>query len=196
MKHLKRNLLFTFALLAALAVYGFLNAGRFLAAPAGLPAKADAIVVLGGDGGARGERGLALYRQGYASRILLTGMQEGERGAQAYYLNWRAQMLLSNGVKKSRIFFDDSTDSWQEAGNTLALMKKQGWKSAIVVSDPPQMRRLHWTWGRRFKGSGLRFFLVASWPAWWGQGRWWKNSIAAKNVISEYIKLIYYVLAH
>ena len=64
-----------------------LYAGKFLASPARGPQKADVIIVLGGDTGARSICGLQLYKQGYAHYILLTGLEEGEQTTQQFYLN-------------------------------------------------------------------------------------------------------------
>ena len=73
-------------------------------------------------------------------------------------------------------------------------MQKQKWQSVIIVSDPPHMRRLAWTWARVFKDSGLHYVLVASEPEWWSPGGWWKYEQSGAFVIMEYIKLAYYVV--
>ena len=86
-----------------------------------------------------------------------------------------------------------SENSYEEAENVLELMRKQGWSSVLAVSDPPHMRRLAWTWERVFKGSGLRYVLVASAAQWWSPGAWWRDEHSGAFVITEYIKLAYYI---
>jgi hypothetical protein len=83
-------------------------------------------------------------------------------------------------------------NSWEEAVNTLALLRKNDWQRVMVVSDPPHMRRLHWIWGRVFAGSGKEFVLVDSNPAWWNADRWWGNDESGPFVLMEYVKLVYY----
>jgi uncharacterized SAM-binding protein YcdF (DUF218 family) len=75
-------------------------------------------------------------------------------------------------------------------------MDKHGWKSALVVSDPPHMLRLHKTWKKAFTGSGKRFILVDTEPSWWNPFLWWRDKISYRFVISEIQKNIYYLVAY
>jgi uncharacterized SAM-binding protein YcdF (DUF218 family) len=169
------------------------RAGYWLEAAAMPPVRADAIVVLGGNDGDRALRALGLYREGYAPKIVLTGLERGSASPPAN-LTWRAEFLVSHGVPKSALRFEIYSDnSFDEAANILELMKKQGWRTVIAVSDPPHMRRLAWTWHRVFKGSGLSYALVASEAQWWSPGNWWRDEKTGAFVITEYIKIAYYV---
>lgn len=182
---------------ASFFIFAFFYSGKFLSSPASSPQKSDLIIVLGGDAGARSLKGVELYNSGYAQKVLLTGLEDGEQETRPYYLNWRAQIFISKGIPKKNILFDiQSMNSWDEANNTLKLMKSYGWKSVIVVSDPPHLRRLHWVWGKVFKDSGLRYTLIAGVPQWWQADKWWSNEQAGKFVINEYVKLIYYFFSH
>ena len=189
-------ILLSFAIAGALAagaiVYAVSRAGYWLEAPGQAPAPADAIVVLGGNDGDRALRALALYRDRYAPTIVLTGLEHGNSAPPAN-LTWRAEFLIARGVPKSALRFEVySENSYEEAANVLALMRKQGWRRVIAVSDPPHMRRLAWTWKRVFEGTGLQYLLVASAADWWVPGRWWRDEHSGAFVISEYIKLAYY----
>jgi uncharacterized SAM-binding protein YcdF (DUF218 family) len=175
----------------------FLQAGNFLSSPAKQPTQADCMVILGGDGGARTAQGIELYRQNYSRKIVLTGIESGEPAAQSYYLNWRAQMLIAAGIPKESIEYDPvSSSSWDEANITLKLAKKHGWKRVLVVSDPPHMLRLKWVWSKIFIGSGVDVVLVPSTPNWWNAGKWWSNEQSAKFVMSEYLKILYYLVKY
>ena len=144
-------------LVAAGSALVIAHAGHWLEAPAQSPKHADAIAVLGGDEeGERASRALALYRQGHAPTIVLTGLQMGASAVPAG-LNWRAEFLEVRGVPKTAIRFEiEARNSYMEAEQLLALMRKEGWRTLIVVSDPPHMRRLAWTWARVFEGCGTR----------------------------------------
>jgi uncharacterized SAM-binding protein YcdF (DUF218 family) len=184
-----------FAAVLAAAAIAFVGAtaGHWLEAPAQAPRRADAIVVLGGDEGDRAMRALELYREGYAPTLVLTGLEYGNAAPPAA-LTWRADFLEARGVPRLALRFEvDSKNSYTEAVNVLALMRQQGWRAVIVVSDPPHMRRLAWTWGRVFAGSGLDYVLVASKPEWWSPGDWWREERSGGFVIMEFIKLGYYV---
>ena len=185
-------------LLGAAALFaGILGAGHFLVAPAQPPVKADLLVTLGGDNGARADRVLALYREGFAPRVLLTGPEGGHSKTRAAHLNWRARYLIDEGVPETVLLFDRrSKSSWEEAVNTLKLMQAMGMDRVLVVSDPPHMRRLSWVWGRVFAESGRHYTLVASDMEDWDAQRWWRISSNAQFVFAEYIKLAYYLVQY
>jgi uncharacterized SAM-binding protein YcdF (DUF218 family) len=189
---MRRWLLAASLLVAVVVAFG--QAGYFLTLPAQRPEHADLMVVLGGDVGDRSLTAARLYRQGLAGRILLTGVEGRPSEVREHYQNWRAQFLMKAGVSPDAILFDStSANSMEEAVNARRLMEQKGWRSVIVVSDPHHMRRLSWAWGRVFAESGLQFRLVATSPDWWKPDRWWLDEKSAQAVITEYIKLVYYL---
>ncbi|MDA8414141.1 MAG: YdcF family protein [Desulfobacteraceae bacterium] len=193
-----RKKLFLIGIVAlVVSIYGFLNAGVFLSAPAQPPKAADVMVILGGDAGARTLKGIDIYKIGFVQRIVLTGLDEGEPGAQRYYINWRSRMMIDAGVPQQALEFDAvSRNSFEEAQNTLNRARLAGWKTVLVVSDPPHMLRLKWVWGKVFNNTGITYVLIEAVPSWWSPRHWWKNEISTKFVVSEYIKIAYYLVAH
>ena len=186
-------ILLAFVMGAAALIYGVSRAGYWLQAAAQAPVHANAIIVLGGNDGDRASRALDLYKAGYAPLVVLTGLERG-RASPPANLTWRAEYLVSRGVPKSALRFEVySENSYEEAENILDLMKKQGWRTVIAVSDPPHMRRLAWSWHRVFRGSGLSYALVASNAEWWSPGGWWRDERSGQFVITEYIKIAYYL---
>ncbi len=154
LKRVLLGILLVIVITAAALAYAVSRAAYWLEAPAQAPVRADAIVVLGGNDGDRALRALALYREGYAPKIVLTGLERG-RDSPPANLTWRAEFLVARGVPRSALRLEVySENSYEEAENVLELMRKQGWKTVLAVSDPPHMRRLAWTWHRVFKGSG------------------------------------------
>jgi uncharacterized SAM-binding protein YcdF (DUF218 family) len=182
------------AIVVSLAAWGFARLGVWLAAPASAPTKADAIVSLGGDPGGRVILAGRLYEAAWARNILLTGVK-GPPAAHHRHLDWRVEVLEDAGVPRDAMFFDSrSSSSWYEALNTRQLMERMGWRKVLVVSDPPHMRRLQWTWRRAFEGTGLEFTLVAAPDHWWHPKRWWRSESSRTYVLREVGKLLYYVL--
>ena len=178
----------------SLCVGAVLHAARFLEGPASPAARADLMVVLGGDSGDRGLTAARLYAAGMAPRVLLTGLEASPPEVRRAYLHWRAQLLSDAGVPLQRFEYDpESGNSWDEALNTRRLMEARGWRRVLVVSDPYHMRRLSWTWRRVFEGSALEYSLVASSPAFWKPDAWWRDERSGAAVIMEYIKLGYYL---
>ena len=171
-----------------------------LPAPAGLPNEADAIVVLGGGSGDRVARSLQLLEAGYAPQLVLTGATpDGVAGTPGVHeiQDARADFLLRNKVQPDKIHYVfPSSNSWQEAHSTLELMQDMGWSRVIVVSDPPHMLRLAYTWRRAFRSHSQSFILVATEPAWWNPVLWWRNQSSFTFVASEIVKLVYYVVKY
>ncbi len=178
--------------LVGAAVYGFTAAGRYLSAPAQEPAAADLIVALGGGDTARNRKAAELFKRGFAPKVLLTGMEGNANQAHP-----RARHIISEGVPAEALLFDgNSTSTWGEAICTLQLMRERGMKRALIVSDPPHMRRLEWSWGKVFAGSGLQFRPVACDIPEWDASHWWRSKRFLQFVVREYAKMVYYRVAH
>lgn len=186
MRRLTWCLLFAFLLLPEISLLGYLTAGAVLAAPAGVPHAADVVVVLGGDGsGGRYTRGRELIRAGYGRQLVLIEPNAVDR---------KDALVNLPGV----VIWDDILpgNSWGEAQVTRTRMQAKGWKSVLVVSDPPHMLRLRYAWSSNFWGSDLSFTLVATNPPWWSAWRWWANPQSKSFVENEVLKLGYYVLRY
>jgi uncharacterized SAM-binding protein YcdF (DUF218 family) len=179
-------LVVAFLLLPEAGLLGFFTAGAVLAAPAELPNTADIVVVLGGDGGSgRYMRGRELLHAGYSGQLVLIEPNAIDR-----------KDALANvpGV----VIWDDVLpgNSWGEAKVTRAKMQAKGWKSVLVVSDPPHMLRLRYAWFSNFWGSGLSYTLITTNPPWWPAWRWWTNPASKSFVENEVLKLGYYVFRY
>jgi uncharacterized SAM-binding protein YcdF (DUF218 family) len=184
-----------FLTLTAAALLIFITLGFVVSHYSRSPKKADVIVVLGGDNGLRIHKGAELYKAGYSRHILLTGIDE--RFYRPGHPNWRERMIVSLGVPKNAIKVDTSSKTtWEEAVNSSETMKKRGWKSALVVSDPPHMLRLHQTWKKAFEGTTNIFIPVATEPPWWNPLLWWKNRKSFQFVISEMKKNLFYTVMY
>ncbi len=187
------TLLVTALLVAGAGTIAAWRVGYWLEAPGEAPRHADAIAVLGGDEeGERALRAMALYREGYAPLFVVTGLERGVAPVPAE-LNWRIEMLEAGGVPRSAMRFEaEPYNSYTEAVLLRDLMRREGWRTILVVSDPPHMRRLSWMYADAFGGTGLEYVLVASQPDWWRPGEWWRVERSGQFVLQEIIKLGYY----
>jgi uncharacterized SAM-binding protein YcdF (DUF218 family) len=190
-----KRILFVISFLLLLAGFVFINLGYWLSAPASEPVQANLIVTLGGGTGERDQMAAVLYKAGYANRILLTGM--GGISEQSYYQSPRSLFLLKQGVPAEALIFDgQSTNTYQEAINTTALLNAHHWHSTLVVSDPPHIRRLNYCLQPVFKKAGLSYQLIQSYAPTWHAERWWQNKRWSRFCVREVVKLIYYALAY
>ena len=176
-----------FLCLPELALLGFFTTGALLSAPAGEARSVDAVVVLGGDGGTGGRyaRGRVLVLAGYSNRLIL--------------LYPSATEIKDALAKVPSVDIVDSMDgrgSWGEALAVRERMQAEGLHTVMVVSDPPHMLRLRYTWGSILRGTGLDYTLVATTPPWWPGWRWWRNPGASDFVGNEVLKLGYYVVRY
>jgi hypothetical protein len=86
--------------------------------------------------------------------------------------------------------------SWGEAKTTRDRMRANGWRSALVVSDPPHLLRLKYAWSSHFAWTGLSYTLIATQPPWWSAWRWWANQSSSNFVGAEVLKLGYYLVRY
>jgi uncharacterized SAM-binding protein YcdF (DUF218 family) len=171
--------------LLAIGLLGYLAVGALLSCPSGLPRSADVVVVLGGGEGARYARGRELVLAGYSKRLLLFNPSADER---------KDALERLQGVE---IRIDDlPMNSWQEAIAVRAWMGAYGWRSVLVVSDPPHMLRVRYTWFSIFRGTELAYYLTATDPGWWSAWFWWRNPQSEMFVSDELLKLGYYIVQY
>lgn len=174
------------------------KAGDFLALEPNAPRHgADLLVVLGGGWEARTAAGGALMLDGWAPRVLLTGIPKTRNRDGEPPDNPRYSDLRALGISKEKILLDSfARNTWAEAHLIRDLLEKNGWRSVLIVSDPPHFRRLQWVCRRVFDGSNIDYRLIASRPNWWNSKLWWKNKTSASFVIKEFIKLLYYYVRY
>lgn len=182
--------LLAFLCLPELMLLGFFSMGALLSAPVEAPRRVDVVVVLGGDWGPGGignryVRGRDLVLAGYSKRLVL--------------IHPGPAVVKDAKEKVPGVEIMDSLHapgSWGEALEVRMHMQSAGLRSAMVVSDPPHMLRLRYTWGSVFRSTGLDYTLVATSPPWWPGWRWWRNPDASDFVGNEVLKLGYYVVRY
>lgn len=135
-------------------------------------APADIAISLGGGRDClRHAHAAALYRQGLAKKVVLTGLnfthgQEEENITRRYLTNLGvadADIILLKDVRNTR----------READALAQLMHENGWKSALLVTDPYHTRRAHYTFQQA--SQELKFYAVPlpPGPLVWQPDRWW-----------------------
>ncbi len=156
------------------------------------PSKADAIVVLSGDYGARLEQGVELYQKGYARWLILVGGGQQGSPPAAEVMKRQAADL---GVPQARMLaVDQSTSTREDALYTRQLMLQQGLRSAILVTSPYHERRASLTFAKTFEGTGIS---VNSYPVQddqWHPDNWWQSRTTLRLTLVELAKLAYYKL--
>ena len=175
----------------------FLNLGHWLSAPAAEPAPADLIVTLGGGIGERDQMAVALYQAGYAKKILLTGMGGILDSGRGFCQSPRSLFMLKQGIPVEALLFDGlAANTHQEAATITALLNRHHWRSALVVSDPPHMRRINYCLQPVIQKAGLSYRLIPSRAPNWQADRWWENKRWRQFCLNEVVKLAFYTVVY
>jgi uncharacterized SAM-binding protein YcdF (DUF218 family) len=132
-------------LLVSLLPFAVYAVGILLSGPLlGLPdaaGKADVIVVLGGDGPARGDHAAALWRAGAAPRVLVTGRSD---------CAMVTERLTADGVRPGAITREcRSETTWQNADFSAPLLARMGVRDVLLVTSWFHARRALATFAAR-----------------------------------------------
>lgn len=171
-----------------IAIYLMLNAGRFLDDSQN-PERTDVIIVLGGGPPQRVQRAVILYQQGYGHFILVSGG--------AVYNPWQTQAqhmaLQANalGVPMQKIIMENRSEStYENAVDSLRIIKQRRFHSAIIVSSTYHMLRARIVFGAVYAGSGIRLVYCAATDPQFHPNRWWSTKDSLQTTLSEYEKII------
>ncbi len=151
------------------------------------PKPSDVIIVLGGGEGDRERFAGELFHKGLAPRVIATGAPVGSEIPAIELVGWgvpRGSIVLANGTQNTH---DDAIRSRQ-------LMEQNGWKTALLVTDPYHARRSLWTFRTAFAGSSLEVEPVPVADGWFDANHWWQSENGFVAVNEEYAKLAYYLV--
>jgi uncharacterized SAM-binding protein YcdF (DUF218 family) len=174
-------------------------AGYFFSSPGvDKVTKSDVIVILGGGTADRLAKGIDLYKRGLGRTLLVTGFPELKSDAVPSYTKWRVDFLKMAGVPEKILTLNGSAgSSLEEAELVKEFLLTNHLNKAIVVSDPPHLRRLSLIYATVFKSEqNISYSLVASEPVWWDASKWWNNTHSAQFVILEAVKFVYFYSRH
>lgn len=141
------------------------------------PVKAEALVVLGGGSHERPSRAAELFKEGAAHTVICSGY--GDALANAH-------RLINLGVPKGLIQLEEkSTNTQQNARQTIALLRAQHLRSVIIVTSWYHSRRALATF--RHYAPEIKFY---SRPSYFGYQRSeWKPQGVGRLMRGEYLKL-------
>lgn len=157
--------------------------------------KSDVIIVLGTD--LKGERekwAAQLFKDGFGKKIVMCGYEVGWRTSTAEIMK---RHVLELGVPEQAIILDygwDNNGTWDNAINSLKIVKMNNFKSAIVVTSNYHTRRARLAFTKVFRNSNVRILMSPCPEGSFSAGEWWKSRRLVKSVFVEYTKLIYYFL--
>lgn len=188
---MKRFLAWTVGIIVALALLAggaWVGIGYFLS-PQADPQKADAIVVVsGGQTTTRAEKGIELYKQGWAPKLIFSGAALDDGPSNAYAM--RDEALLA-GVPPRDIYIDEkSQNTYQNAENTKKILDEIGGKKLILVTSPYHQRRANQTF-EAVLGKDYDVIGVSAFDNRWSKSGWWHQGFPLFITLSEVWKMLY-----
>jgi uncharacterized SAM-binding protein YcdF (DUF218 family) len=176
--------------------------GHWLAMPAATQIRhADAVVVHGGNP-ARTLYGMALYHRGLAPELWHTGYAANEvwlakmveRGILPSSLRSTATSVEAT-VPAQAFHFLTTTSTWSDGTEIAATIRAHKLRSVIVVTDWWHSRRALCATRQQLRGYDVDIAFAPS-PSPAGPENWWRSAEIRGNVVSELVKLGYYVVRY
>ena len=152
-------------------------------------AKADAIVAISGDTGARADTAIALWKRGYAPLLIFSGGSKDPESVASAELMKRT--AVAAGVPASAIAVEGSSATTEEnAARVAELMSARGLRSAILVTSPYHQRRAATLFEREFeRRGGLEFHNHPAADPEWDENLWWTRDPSRTLTLIELAKL-------
>jgi len=181
------GLLIGIVLTVGLGVFALAAVGHALAVEDPLE-KADAIVVISGDTGARANTAIALWKQGYAPIIVFSGAAIDPDSVSSAEIMRREALL--QGVPENATLIEPASATTEENATEVAkLMVQRKLRSAILVTSPYHQRRAALLFARSFEPASL---VLRNYPARdpdWDPNLWWRHDPLRSRTLVELAKL-------
>lgn len=157
------------------------------------PRKAEVIVVVGGEGNLRIQRGLQLLREGYAPRLVITAR------ATWHLFGWTEADLARHFVSQLEPDLAQRTSvvqitaqcTWEEATEVKEFLTLMGMRSALLVTSQFHTRRALSIFRRMLPG--IECGIVAVPEAYVFGIRWWQHREWAKTTFHEWVRLLWWM---
>jgi len=180
------------ASIALVCIVIFFGLGFFLSPQTQPLTRADAIVVVsGGQTTTRAQKGIEIYKDGKAPKIVFSGaaLDDGPSNASAM-----REQAIEAGIPESTILTDiDSQNTYQNAVDTKKLLQDSDVRKIILVTSPYHQRRTHDTFSHVF-GPNYEIEDVSSYDDRWSKSGWWQTGFARSISLSELQKILYIYL--
>ncbi len=156
---------------------------------------ADVIVVLGGGEKERADQGIKLFKEKYAKKIIFTGEKLDVPSLEE--VHWaqlaKKEAMLKGIEEKDIIVVLESHSTYDDALLIEKIVKKYGFKSLIIVTEPYHIKRAFFVFKKRFKKSAINLMFYPVQDSWFSANNWWSSEKGLVRVNNEYIKFIYYL---
>jgi uncharacterized SAM-binding protein YcdF (DUF218 family) len=151
-------------------------------------AKADAIVAISGDTGARADTAISLWKQGYAPLLIFSGGSSDPESVASAELMKRT--AVAAGVPSAAILVEGQSATTEENAQRVAeLMRSRKLRSAILVTSPYHQRRAAMLFEREFGNGSLSLVNHPASDPIWDPNLWWMSDPSRRLTLVELAKL-------
>ncbi|HEV8669284.1 MAG TPA: YdcF family protein [Candidatus Limnocylindria bacterium] len=165
----------------------FLLLGTWLAVEDPLE-KADAIVAISGDSGARAATAVTLWKAGWAPIIVFSGAAIDPASVSSAEIMRRE--AIRQGVPEGATLVEPASATTEENATEVAkVMVQHKLRSAILVTSPYHQRRAAYEFDRTFAASGLTFHNYPARDPEWNAFLWWRQEPVRSRTLLELVKL-------
>lgn len=176
---------FVAGIVAALA--GLMAVGHFLAVEDPL-VKADAIVALSGDQGARTATAVDLWKRGFAPVIVFAGSSEDPASLPSAEIMKREAVRL--GVPVDRVLTEPSSATTKENATRVSdILRGYQITRVILVTSPYHQRRASIVFERQLEGTSITFRNYPARDDEWDPSLWWASEPSRSLTLVELAKL-------
>jgi len=137
--------------------------------------KADAIILLEGDGFFRLFHAVKLFKEGWASKIVVSG-GINNKSYGSFPVKEIVPELLKMGIASDNIIMEEvSQNTVEQARNIITMAENKKWKKIILVASHYHQFRAFLTFLKIMKNSNTNLFIINS-PArelpWFHKNKW------------------------
>ncbi len=147
---------------------------------------ADVIVAIsGGDTGARAEKAVDLYKNGWADKIIFAGAAADPNSPSN--AEQMRDIALADGVPAEAIIIEkNSANTIENAKNVTAILKQNGWQNVILVSENYHLRRAGMLFATADKSAAFRTTSAQVDNGWWLTPRGWTQEFSELGGIIKF----------
>lgn len=155
------------------------------------PQKSDAIVILGGETVPRVAKGVELYREGFASLLIMSGGGNlTSRYAEADLMLIEAMDL---GVPQSSVVLErESESTYENAVFVKRIVQEKEIKSILLVTSSYHTRRARNIFTKVFRDTGVRIITVSAPDRKFSPSSWWKKHEGQQKALVEAANMLVY----
>ena len=163
------------------------------------PGRADAIVVVAGSTPSREDRAAALFREGWAPRVLVSRQAVPGRVQRLLEMGIRpldfqgesVRALELFGVPRSAIIpLPEAVEITEtELRGVVAEARTHGWRRVMLVTTASHARRVKVIWGRE-AGSAVEAGIAVVHDECSAEDGWWRRRRCSEAVLHEYLGLL------